>query len=180
MGDNKTIRMTLLPVARIRTIMKSSPEIANINQESLFLITKATVSFQQGCRIWRAGRQNITIPGGIIILSVCLFVCFQGFSLRNSAKAIAITPSWPGITGQFQKNLRLFGNTHSHWCSFFGRYIHTITNNNYSWIFVFHGWDGARTHNLLRYPDRESDALATAPREPVCLISFSVCIVLSV
>ena len=110
MGDNKTIRMTLLPVARIRTIMKSSPEIANINQESLFLITKATVSFQQGCRIWRAGRQNITIPGGIIILSVCLFVCFQGFSLRNSAKAIAITPSWPGITGQFQQILRLFGN----------------------------------------------------------------------
>ncbi|XP_072037673.1 chromatin accessibility complex protein 1-like [Amphiura filiformis] len=47
MGDSKTAKMTLLPIARIRTIMKSSPEIASINQESLFLITKATELFVQ-------------------------------------------------------------------------------------------------------------------------------------
>jgi hypothetical protein len=30
----------LLPLARVRTIMKSSPDVENIGQESLFLITK--------------------------------------------------------------------------------------------------------------------------------------------
>jgi len=35
----------MLPMARVKTIMKSSPEVENINQESLFLITKATELF---------------------------------------------------------------------------------------------------------------------------------------
>ena len=35
----------LLPLARVRTIMKSSPDVENIGQESLFLITKATELF---------------------------------------------------------------------------------------------------------------------------------------
>ncbi|XP_030830707.1 chromatin accessibility complex protein 1 [Strongylocentrotus purpuratus] len=39
---------TLLPALRIRTIMKSSPEISAISQESLYLITKATELFV-GC-----------------------------------------------------------------------------------------------------------------------------------
>ena len=30
----------LLPLARVKTIMKSSPDVENIGQESLFLITK--------------------------------------------------------------------------------------------------------------------------------------------
>ena len=34
-----------LPLARVKTIMKSSPEVETVNQESLFLITRATVSF---------------------------------------------------------------------------------------------------------------------------------------
>ncbi|XP_071957047.1 chromatin accessibility complex protein 1-like [Antedon mediterranea] len=37
--------MTALPVARIRMIMKSSPEITSVSGESLFLITKATELF---------------------------------------------------------------------------------------------------------------------------------------
>lgn len=36
----------LLPVTRIRTIMKSSPDVSNIGQESVFLIAKAAVSSQ--------------------------------------------------------------------------------------------------------------------------------------
>ena len=35
----------LLPLNRVRTIMKSSPDVENIGQESLFLITKATELF---------------------------------------------------------------------------------------------------------------------------------------
>jgi len=35
----------LLPLARVKTIMKSSPDVENIGQESLFLITKATELF---------------------------------------------------------------------------------------------------------------------------------------
>nr|ACO10945.1 Chromatin accessibility complex protein 1 [Caligus rogercresseyi] len=34
-----------LPMTRVRTIMKSSPDIDNISQESLYLITKATEYF---------------------------------------------------------------------------------------------------------------------------------------
>ena len=34
-----------LPLARVKTIMKSSPEVETVTQESLFLITRATVSF---------------------------------------------------------------------------------------------------------------------------------------
>ena len=84
-------------------------------------------------------------------LFVCLFVCFQGFSLRNSAKATAI------IHAKLTRHYWSFTNVMSIWkhhygVPFFGRY------NIYSWILVFYGWDGARTHNLLRYPDRESDA----------------------
>ena len=33
----------LIPMNRIRTIMKSSPEISNINQETLYSVCKATV-----------------------------------------------------------------------------------------------------------------------------------------
>ena len=31
-----------LPLARVKTIMKSSPEVESVSQESLFLVTKAT------------------------------------------------------------------------------------------------------------------------------------------
>jgi hypothetical protein len=35
---------TLIPMARVKTIMKSSPEITNINPDTLFLVCKATVN----------------------------------------------------------------------------------------------------------------------------------------
>ena len=35
-----------LPLARVRTIMKSSPEVETVSQESLYLITRATVSIK--------------------------------------------------------------------------------------------------------------------------------------
>jgi len=38
---------TLLPISRIKTIMKSSPEVSAISNESLFLIVKATELFVQ-------------------------------------------------------------------------------------------------------------------------------------
>ena len=34
-----------LPLARVKTIMKSSPDVESVSQESLFLVTKATVSY---------------------------------------------------------------------------------------------------------------------------------------
>merc|ERR1711976_1062239 len=34
-----------LPLARVKTIMKSSPEVENVNQESLFLVARATEFF---------------------------------------------------------------------------------------------------------------------------------------
>lgn len=37
-------KQTLIPLNRIRTIMKSSPEITNINQDTLYSVCKATVS----------------------------------------------------------------------------------------------------------------------------------------
>jgi chromatin accessibility complex protein 1 len=39
-STNKNIS---LPISRVRLIMKSSPDVSNINQEALFLTTKATV-----------------------------------------------------------------------------------------------------------------------------------------
>ncbi|WAR16229.1 CHRC1-like protein, partial [Mya arenaria] len=36
-----------LPLTRVRTIMKSSPDVNNINQEALFLAAKATEMFIQ-------------------------------------------------------------------------------------------------------------------------------------
>lgn len=38
---------TLIPMARVKTIMKSSPEITNINPDTLFLVCKATVNIQE-------------------------------------------------------------------------------------------------------------------------------------
>ena len=35
-----------LPLARVKTIMKSSPEVESVTQETLFLITRATVNFK--------------------------------------------------------------------------------------------------------------------------------------
>lgn len=40
-GAKKTIS---LPISRVRLIMKSSPDVSSINQDALFLTTKATVS----------------------------------------------------------------------------------------------------------------------------------------
>ncbi|XP_052252040.1 chromatin accessibility complex protein 1-like [Dreissena polymorpha] len=36
-----------LPLSRVRTIMKSSPDVSSINQEALFLAAKATEMFIQ-------------------------------------------------------------------------------------------------------------------------------------
>ncbi|KAM4630645.1 chromatin accessibility complex protein 1 [Polymixia lowei] len=36
-----------LPISRVRLIMKSSPDVSNINQDALFLTTKATELFVQ-------------------------------------------------------------------------------------------------------------------------------------
>ena len=38
-------KLTKLPIGRIRTIIKTDPDINLINQEAIFLVTKATVSF---------------------------------------------------------------------------------------------------------------------------------------
>ena len=37
-------KLVSLPLARIKTIMKSSPDITNAGQESIFMVAKATVS----------------------------------------------------------------------------------------------------------------------------------------
>lgn len=42
--DSGAGKLTQLPVARIKTIMKSSPDLPHFSQESVFLVTKATVS----------------------------------------------------------------------------------------------------------------------------------------
>lgn len=39
-GNKKGIS---LPISRVRLIMKSSPDVSSINQDALFLTTKATV-----------------------------------------------------------------------------------------------------------------------------------------
>ena len=38
-------QVVTLPLARVKTIMKSSPDVSNISQESLFLIAKSTELF---------------------------------------------------------------------------------------------------------------------------------------
>lgn len=39
----KTIKDLKLPISRVKTIMKSSPQVEAIGQDCLFLVTKATV-----------------------------------------------------------------------------------------------------------------------------------------
>ena len=48
-----------LPLARVRTIMKSSPEVENVNQESLFLVTRATVSLKKSHQIEKQCKEPI-------------------------------------------------------------------------------------------------------------------------
>lgn len=43
-GSNRLLQ---LPVARVKTIMKSSPDLGNVSQEAYFLITRATECFVQ-------------------------------------------------------------------------------------------------------------------------------------
>ncbi|AWP21652.1 putative chromatin accessibility complex protein 1 [Scophthalmus maximus] len=40
-------KMISLPISRVRLIMKSSPDVSSINQDALFLTTKATELFVQ-------------------------------------------------------------------------------------------------------------------------------------
>ena len=40
-GEGKLVN---LPLARIKTIMKSSPDVSHAGQESIFMVAKATVS----------------------------------------------------------------------------------------------------------------------------------------
>ncbi|XP_068705415.1 chromatin accessibility complex protein 1-like [Montipora capricornis] len=44
-SDNSVGKLTHLPVARIKMIMKSSPDLPHCSQESVFLVTKATELF---------------------------------------------------------------------------------------------------------------------------------------
>ncbi|KAG8226401.1 hypothetical protein J437_LFUL011939 [Ladona fulva] len=46
-SGNAKNRELSLPTSRIRTIMKSSPNVENIGQDSLLLVTKATELFIQ-------------------------------------------------------------------------------------------------------------------------------------
>lgn len=39
----KVIKDLKLPISRVKTIMKSSPQVEAIGQDCLFLVTKATV-----------------------------------------------------------------------------------------------------------------------------------------
>lgn len=39
-----TNKYTQLPISRVKTIMKSSPQVENISNESIHLVAKATVS----------------------------------------------------------------------------------------------------------------------------------------
>jgi len=43
--DSADLGTTLLPISRVKTIMKSSPDVSTISNESLFLIVKATELF---------------------------------------------------------------------------------------------------------------------------------------
>jgi hypothetical protein len=43
MSNSPTSKSANLPMARVKTIMKSSPDVENVAQDSLFLITRATV-----------------------------------------------------------------------------------------------------------------------------------------
>lgn len=44
-GDEEPhVKLTNLPLARVRKIVKTDPDINLVNQEAIFLITKATVS----------------------------------------------------------------------------------------------------------------------------------------
>ena len=44
MAEKNKEGLCLLPISRIKTIMKSSPDVLNISQASLVLITKSTVN----------------------------------------------------------------------------------------------------------------------------------------
>ena len=52
----------LLPVSRVRTIMKSSPDVENISQDALVAVTAATVR-------------------GLLSLVVVFVTCFSSWSL---------------------------------------------------------------------------------------------------
>ena len=43
-NDATNSKIISLPMARVKLIMKSSPDVSMINQEALFLTTKATVN----------------------------------------------------------------------------------------------------------------------------------------
>lgn len=57
-ASEKEGKLNQLSLSKIKTIMRSSPDLANVSQESVFLITRATVSdvgthFLNAKRIWR-------------------------------------------------------------------------------------------------------------------------------
>ncbi|XP_061752709.1 chromatin accessibility complex protein 1 [Nerophis ophidion] len=54
-GSKKNIS---LPVSRVRLIMKSSPDVSNINQDALFLTTKATEMFVQHLALSSLNRES--------------------------------------------------------------------------------------------------------------------------
>lgn len=46
-NKNFSSSQALIPMTRVRTIMKSSPEITNISQDTLYIVCKATELFIQ-------------------------------------------------------------------------------------------------------------------------------------
>lgn len=49
-GDSRTEKLVRFPLTRIKTLVKTDPDVHLCSQEALFLITKATVSLL--CHFW--------------------------------------------------------------------------------------------------------------------------------
>ena len=85
-GDGGAGKLTQLPVARIKTIMKSSPDLPNFSQDSVFLITKATVSVL--CLTYRDS--NLVLHDCVMVdsKSTVIFLMLRNAGPEQSMKSI--------------------------------------------------------------------------------------------
>lgn len=76
--NEKEGKLNQLPLSKIKTIMKSSPDLVNVSQDSVFLITKATVSETERVNTSEFGKH---VYGGKFGPRLFDFYCLSKFVL---------------------------------------------------------------------------------------------------
>lgn len=106
--ETKNNRLIHLPMARVKTIMKSSPDLGNVSQEAYFLITKATECFVQYMaeEAWKSAKDKRTVDykqlgNKIFIFNAVFNLLFENLHKNSASRSLKHLRKGIYLIGQY-------------------------------------------------------------------------------